>query len=49
MNEEGYDEAVRLHAEEDMMALMHRLRGLGLDDEGDEMEGNVDRPWREEE
>ncbi len=39
VTEEGYDEAVRMHAEEDMLALIHRLRGLGLDDEGDEMEG----------
>ena len=48
VNEEGYDESIRMHAEDDMRALMHRLRGLGLDDDGDEIEGNFDRPWREE-
>ena len=49
VREDGYDQAVQQHAQEEMLALMHRLRGLGLGDEGDEMEGNFDKPWREDE
>lgn len=45
----GYDKEVREEADKEMNELIERLRGVGVGDEQDQMEGNFDRPWREDE
>jgi helicase MOV-10 len=47
--EGGYDKEIRDEADKEMSELIERMRGVGVGDEEDQMEGNFDRPWREEE
>lgn len=43
----GYDKAVRAAAQLDMNEFARRMESLTMDEVEEELDANVDRPWRE--
>ena len=46
--DKSYSDKVQAAAQSELMELIERVGNMDLADNGGEMEGNVERPWRDE-